>query len=852
MNMRKYILYASVICVGLFSLAACHDDEMVIVSDKEPEMVENIDSYHDQSREFPFPKVNNELYLNPTPLFVPEKMKVLENVQFALSRNAEFSEEETVVSEPRPWCMYNPHRLMETGTWYWRFRCVGQNGLVTDWSEIYQFEVKDETPRFLTPSFGRFEYGMPKDFPRLYPFLDAGMEKAREKVTEHPEYKLLLGRAKPGLAFDCSKYPNPYDGGGDICGHIEMMYQAYVLTQDTDYRDKMLEIARYMIAYPEGDRDLFGGNFHMAALLRLYARIYDACHGVLTPAERTRIAGLIYRILDRWYKIDVGSVENTMFSNHYWQKCYRSIVQGLLMLHDNPDCPDVNKLNEMWEYYYELWTARAPAHGFNRDGSWLNGGYYGVNIVTLTYVPSLFSHCSGTDFLQHPWYKSAGRALAYTQPGMLFGDQSGRNIGEAPERIYLAFADYLARETRDPYSAWCAMKFSKNMREDYELRLYRMVRDWQDEYNYAGLKLPNYKPGFTWYKDAGEVSMLSNLEDVENNLRLAFRSSPFGSGRHKHSDQNSFNLIYKNTYVYHNSGYYLNSQDPHNLMSYRHTRAHNTILVNGIGQPYSIAAYGNVVRGMGGQRISYCLGDASNAYRGDCDNAYDEILAKAGIEQSAENGFGPTPLSKYRRHVLMLNQEKIVVLYDELEATESVTWDWLLHSNNQILVDGSTKVTTAFPDKGFSSEVTVFTDYKYETRITDQFMVDPDLKFDPSAVCPNQWHFSLAFAPTPKNRILSVIRIIPDDEEAEPLIRDGNSVECGDWVIEAELDGEKVPKLIVRHREDNVLFCYGYEAMKVSGISKQPGSSLLRDNMGNGMEVVEMMDRNGQQTRTLN
>ncbi len=43
-------------------------------------------------------------------------------------------------------------------------------------------------------------------------------------------------------------------------------------------------------------------------------------------------------------------------------------------------------------------------------------------------------------------------------------------------------------------------------------------------------------------------------------------------------------------------------------MSYRHTRAHNSLLVNGIGQPYSTEGYGSVMRAMGGQHISYCLG----------------------------------------------------------------------------------------------------------------------------------------------------------------------------------------------------------------------------------------------------
>lgn len=51
----------------------------------------------------------------------------------------------------------------------------------------------------------------------------------------------------------------------------------------------------------------------------------------------------------------------------------------------------------------------------------------------------------------------------------------------------------------------------------------------------------------------------------------------------------------------------------------------------------------------------------------------------AGIAQTPENGFGTTPLTKYRRQVLMLYPD-IVLVYDELEASEPVRWEWLLHS----------------------------------------------------------------------------------------------------------------------------------------------------------------------------
>ena len=45
------------------------------------------DAYHDKIREQPYPKADNELYLNPAPLIVPQAMKTGVKLQFSLSRS---------------------------------------------------------------------------------------------------------------------------------------------------------------------------------------------------------------------------------------------------------------------------------------------------------------------------------------------------------------------------------------------------------------------------------------------------------------------------------------------------------------------------------------------------------------------------------------------------------------------------------------------------------------------------------------------------------------------------------------------------------------------------------------------
>lgn len=503
----------------------------------------------------------------------------------------------------------------------------------------------------------------------------------------------------------------------------------------------------------------------------------------------------------------------------------------------------------MMEYYYELWTARAPASGFNRDGIWHNGtGYFSANILTLAYMPSLLSFISRYDFLSHPWYQNAGRSLVYTcPPGSKsngFGDSSEK--GSEPNRLVAAFADYLACETGNSYAGWYAGECRDLLRRDYELRLYRMCTD--QDYNTA---FPAGADKMVWYKDAGEVAMHSAPEDTGKDLALSFRSSTFGSGSHTTASQNAFNLLYKGVDVYRSTGYYQNFSDAHNLMSYRHTRAHNSLLVNGIGQPYSTEGYGSVMRAMGGQHISYCLGDASHAYRGiSNDPMWVGYFKQAGIEQTPENGFGATPLTKYRRHVLMLHPHTVIV-YDELEASEAVCWEWLLHSPTEFKIDAVKKtLSTNNKTKGWMAVTQLFGGHVFTLSQTDRFVVPPAII---GAEYPNQWHLTARVDGCSATRFLAIIQV--GDEAVSIINRDGDTFNVGDWTVKAVLDASKAPELTVSHRTEQAVFSYGTDNPALNGnfYSRQyTGSSLLYDEIDGVYQVVEMTDRSPISTRVVN
>ena len=286
-------------------------------------------------------------------------------------------------------------------------------------------------------------------------------------------------------------------------------------------------------------------------------------------------------------------------------------------------------------------------------------------------------------------------------------------------------------------------------------------------------------------------------------------------------------------------------------MSYRHSRAHNTILVNGIGQPYSTKGYGNIARVMGGKHITYCLGDASKAYSGITDDPlWTAAFEAAHIEQTPQNGFGTTPLTKYRRHILMLHPN-IILLYDELEASEPVRWDWLLHSPTRFYIDPSQQmVTTTNTDKNFNTVTQLFSEHPFSLVQTDQFVVPPTAVPDPRY--PNQWHLTATFNSNSKTRILTIIQVTPADKQVHIVRRNGNSFQCGDWNIVAELNTVQPASLLISNRKNQAVFSYGSNNPLLGGETyprEHPQSSLLYDEINGEYRVTEQTDHLPASTR---
>lgn len=804
----------------------------------------DITRIHENERETPFPQQEHTLYINPSPLLVPKSTKQSDFLQFNLSKSKDFSDAGAMLSQPAPWYMFNPHKILENGTWYWRVRSVSKEGKEFPWSPVYSFTVTDSIPQFVTPPFSTFLNNIPKDYPRIYCFLNDNLEKARKEVRSHPEFENMITDSRDALSINFANDTKPYRQIARMYTSCDNLNTAYQMLRQDNYAEKMVQNIRCLLAV-EPDRQVINNDFNAGELVYTLACTYDNCYDRFTRKEREQIEKIIMDVLSLYYRNHIiGNEETHIFDNHFWQFTFRHLLQGALVMYDKYPLA-----KEYLEYSYELWTARAPASGFNRDGSWHNGtSYFSANSVTLAYIATLFSYLTGTDFMQHPWYKNAGIGMLYSwQPESLsagFGDGHEKSNGK-PLRIRSAFADFLARTAGDSYAAWYS-SINDRYKSEPETRLFRMASGKQRPQR---AELPADAPKAVWFKDSGEMIANSNLKDYRHNISLSFRSSPFGSGSHTHSNQNAFNLHYGGKAIYHAVGHYMNFADSHNLLSYRNTRAHNTLLVDGIGQPFTTRAYGNIVRMFNGGHISYALGDASNAYCGISEYPmWQKNFANHNLEQSRENGFGETPLKKYRRHIFMLHPS-IVVIYDELEAGKAVSWDWLLHSPVKFNIDEPTATLTTQDEKNqYKSIARLFSEQKCSISQTDKFIAPPNEKIATRGedfTAP--WSLTASFGPSKSNRILTIIQVEANGNKAVEIEHSArNEFQCGDWIIEAELNAKRPASLYIHNKNSKTTFSYGKKKTVINGKvyeCKDKQSSVLYDCFNGVWETKEMEDR---------
>ena len=773
-------------------------------------------SLYEEWRKTSYPADDAVVSTNPSPLLWKsdkywEKRKVTYNVY--LSRNAAFPKAETQSSMNQRYCFYNPHRKLESGKWYWKYETV-ENGKVAS-SEVYSFIVPESADGLVTPTAEEFRNNISKSHPRVMNY-GRSMADIHRDAPQHRLYKSIINTAKEAAAKQIYRGavtdPNPatarrlnQKAGKEVALYHELL-EGYTLSADNDMKDALLKRTDVLLSWPTND--LLGSKV-LTALALGYDMLYDELTAEAKQQILTTIDKQFKEGLARW----PGFTEARQVENHFWQmELAGNFTAALATL------GELESATEMLDYTYGLFIARFPNLA-TQDGGWNEGeGYYSVNQTAVVDMALLLKKLGGIDIFKMGWYRNLPDYFTYFSPVASpvsgFGDMHDRvETGGLKGRSEMLT---IGCEENNPYALYRFFQsvrpvesfFGATADEKYWRKPLAKTEPWYQIVNNISVapkraKAPANQPTDKVFYGVGAAAMHSCLADQAKDVTVFFRSSPFGSKGHAHADQNSFNISRHGERLFYPTGYYTSFADLHSLTSYKHTRACNSMLINGYGQAFGHEGYGWIKRHIEGENMSYVCGEAGEAYKKTTDKQFADFMKEKGIKQDAHFGMGDTPMKKFERHLVFVRPD-VVVIYDVLEADEASEWNLLLHTMRPSTVDKN-KLTVE-TSRSYA-EAQVFGSTAVKGSVTNKFFSPAnDFKKKYQNGTPDQYHATFCNTEKVKQmRYLTIINMCDKGAKVTAQKSSGKGKwKIGDLQIEAEMDATKAPHATIKYGKEQL------------------------------------------------
>ncbi len=673
------------------------------------------------------PADGSTVQLNPPSwIWLHETNALSYDVQW--SRDTGFGDAVTV--EGFRWNTYTHHEPLKPGTYHWRYRFAGKDGLKSGWSLARSVTVPAEAIAFPMPTVAQQRERIPQQHPRLF-LRPEDLPRLRElaRGQEADRFRRLQAEADRILAAGPTAEPTHRGSARNkedqeavrywwpnrtqtekACLEAETLAFVYLLTQDPKYGEGARRWVLHLAAWdPDGPTN-FGLNCEAAKpMLFRPARAYDWAWDRFTADEREKLRAITSRrVTDAW---NSGEVQrgvghlNRPFNSHGNRVWHKIAEPGIVFLDEIPQA-------EMWlDYAVNKFYACYPVWS-DDDGGWHEGVSYWSGYLSKTvWWLQIAQSALGIDGLRKPFFAHVGDYPLYIapphSPNMGLGDLSHRPPN-AP-----AFLEYFIR-----------VKGSQP--DGAQAGYWRWWYEQLDAKGSGGIlgflyaaslpplppaKAPTDLPTSRVFRGIGVASLHTTLLDSREDVHFLFKSSPFGTQSHGHNPHNSFQLnaygeALLTTCVYRD----LHGSKFHYEWAHS-TVAHNGVLVDGVGQiKHTAAPHGRIADFQLAKEWDYVVGEARDAY--------------------AER------LDRYRRHVVFVKgNQPFLVLYDDLAAREPSTFQFLLHALAEFRVDPErAHLSVAQPRAGVS--VRYLSPLPLSFRQWDGYQPPPD----PEKKIPNQWH----------------------------------------------------------------------------------------------------------------
>jgi hypothetical protein len=657
---------------------------------------------------------------------------------------------------------------MEPGTYYWRY--------TFDLEEEYsyscerEFTVGDNLPQTpLIERKNRYKH-IESGHPRLW-LNQSGLEKFQKEVKKDSTYcgfqKFYDDSVKKYIDKDFIKEPDPYPNNKRV---VELWRKNYTTCQEAMYFVRCLSVAGRVL----NDETLIAQAKN--CLLQLAAwdvngttsrdyndecsfRVvyglafgYDWLYDYLSDEEKSIVKkSLFIRTEEVAKHVIVNSrIHFSLYDSHA-VRSLSSVLTPCCMAMLGESQEVQNWLDYAIEYFSIIYT---PWGG--TDGGWAEGPmYWTTGMAYVIDAMNLIKSYLDIDLYQRPFFQKTGDFPLYCNPTdtyrACFCDQS--NIGKFPGHKTAFNMRQFGGATGNPkYQSYYEQVFKREPEIDPDF----FNTGWWDfgfddmvyAHDYQNVVYAESQPlaSVKWFRDIDWVAINQNADDFENHLFFLTKSSPYGCVSHNHGDQNSFLLYAYGEPLVIISGYYIGFNTSMHRDWRRQTKAHNTILIRGVGQyaemdkAKQLNTKGKICAVEETNNLVYIKEDATLAYK--------ETVPD---------------ICEYIREIYFVDQSYFVIV-DTVETQQESDLDWRLHSLSPYNIIGNE--FEVIRDKAELFGKIVYCSSGIETITQDDQFVGAysnEIKG-----LDNQYHLNMHTGKSKKHLIVSML--VPSKKEEKQIV----------------------------------------------------------------------------------
>ncbi len=522
--------------------------------------------------------------------------------------------------------------ILEAGTYTWNV--IATDGAERGWQE---FTIAEDAVVFLPPTASKVLACLPQERPH-HIFYDDD----RKSIHNRQAHNIPALQRTIDMAIEQGLPPRPrfhlqedwqtanreeFGRHRDYCDrNLVACALGHRLLGDIDperaaaariyAKECLLEICSWNPAGPCSQIGGWGDEFGLSHS-RCLPAVFDWCYDLLSQQEREYVARTIEQYaLQTEERIEKHGFINSFASSHIGRIPAYLGEAALVLYGTHVD----KKTCERWlQKAIDIYSSVFPFFG-GRDGGWAEGVFY-ASSYTKWYLPFFLAveRVHGFSFLNRPFYHRVSQFFMHCAPpgwemhpfadGYWCGSDDEEWPGFMAQNPFRVYAERFGPEL--------AQQFDHIQSKQNHLQLHLL-----DVFTAAISKpihsLAGPAKNTRSFRDAGIVSMHSNIFNPEQDVAVLARASKYGSMSHQHADQGSFAIIAGGTCLISPSGYFgARCGSTHHQKWTNQTKAHNCLLINNTGQAsHSHSAIGEIISCEEGDAFAMSILDLSEAYDG--------------------------------------------------------------------------------------------------------------------------------------------------------------------------------------------------------------------------------------------